>query len=196
MVCLRSLCSVIPTFAEEGSDTFSAKHGRVKKVTVYTDGSCLGNPGPGGWGAILMYGRAEKEISGGDPQTTNNRMEMQAAVEALRALKEPCQVDVHSDSAYLVQGFSNGWVDKWQANGWRTSSKADVKNVDLWQDLIDLTKKHRVRFHHVKGHAGHPLNERCDKLATEAAAQIAASTALPEMLDAPEVPLRQGKAKT
>ena len=144
----------------------------MKQVTIYTDGSCLGNPGPGGWAAVLRYGQSEKELVGGDPLTTNNRMELRAAVEALSALKEPCEVELHSDSSYMVDAFSKRWVDKWQANGWRTAQKEPVKNPDLWASLVELTERHRVRFRHVRGHAGHPENERCDKLARDAAARI------------------------
>jgi ribonuclease HI len=146
----------------------------VKQVTIFTDGSCLGNPGPGGWSAILRYGDREKELFGGEAHTTNNRMEMLGAVEALNALRETCEVELYSDSSYLVDAFSKGWIVTWQRNGWRTSSKQDVKNVDLWKRLLELTSKHRVRFHYVRGHNGHPENERCDKLARDEATRIAA----------------------
>ncbi len=145
----------------------------VKNVTIYTDGSCLGNPGPGGWAAILQYHGREREMVGSEPNTTNNRMEMMAAVEALRALKEPCQVELHSDSQYLINAFEKRWVDKWRANGWLTASKQPVKNVDLWNMLEDLTQKHRVKFRYVAGHSGHEFNERCDKLARDAATRLA-----------------------
>lgn len=144
----------------------------MKKVTIHTDGSCLGNPGPGGWAAILHYGKYEREMVGAEPMTTNNRMEMLAAVAGLEALREPCEVDLHSDSSYLINAFRKGWVEKWQRNGWRTAGKDPVKNVDLWQKLVALNDTHRIEFHYVAGHSGHPLNERCDELAREAATQI------------------------
>ncbi len=137
----------------------------MKKVTVYTDGACSGNPGAGGWAAILKYGRYKKEISGFEESTTNNRMEMTAAIKALEALKEPCEANVFSDSAYLVNAFEKGWVKNWKQNGWITSKKEKVKNKDLWQILCELTKKHRVKWLKVKGHADDELNNRCDKLA-------------------------------
>ena len=145
----------------------------MKKIEIYTDGSCLGNPGPGGWSAILRFGEREKELWGGEPHTTNNRMEMLGAVEGLSALKEPCEVALYSDSSYLVDAFSKGWLVGWQRNGWRTASKQDVKNVDLWKRLLELTSRHKVTFHYVRGHNGHPENERCDKLARDEAARIA-----------------------
>lgn len=147
----------------------------MKQVTIYTDGSCLGNPGPGGWAAVLRYGTHEKELVGAEPLTTNNRMELQAAVEALKVLKTPCEVELHSDSSYMVDAFKKRWVDRWQANGWRTAQKEPVKNPDLWALLVDLAEKHTVTFCYVRGHAGHPENERCDRLAREAAARIKAS---------------------
>lgn len=149
----------------------------MKRVTIFTDGSCLGNPGPGGWAAILRFGRHEKELTGGEPVTTNNRMEMMAAVQALSALKEPCEVELWSDSQYLINAFEKKWVDTWLRNGWRTAAKEPVKNVDIWEQLIELTRKHKVRFNYVRGHAGHPENERCDVLAREVAAQFAATAA-------------------
>ena len=137
----------------------------MKKVNLYTDGACSGNPGPGGWGAILCYGASRKELSGGEAQTTNNRMELLAAIRGLQALKEPCQVTLTSDSRYLVDAISKGWVWGWQKKGWKRSGNAPVLNIDLWQELLPLLAKHQVEFVWVKGHAGHPENERCDQLA-------------------------------
>lgn len=137
----------------------------MKKVNLYTDGACSGNPGPGGWGAVLCYGTIRKELSGGEIQTTNNRMELLAAIRGLQALKEPCQVTLTSDSRYLVDSISKGWVWGWQKKGWKRSGNAPVLNVDLWQELLALLAKHQVEFVWVKGHAGHPENERCDQLA-------------------------------
>lgn len=136
-----------------------------KIVEIYTDGACSGNPGPGGWAAVMMYGEKKKEISGGESQTTNQRMEMKAAVEALKALKYPCEVSLFSDSAYLVNAFNQGWLERWQGNGWRTSQKKPVENKDLWEELLKLTEKHRVKFVKVKGHADNVYNNRCDELA-------------------------------
>lgn len=137
----------------------------MKKVTIYTDGACSGNPGPGGWGAILLYGEKSKEISGYEPSTTNNRMELTAAIKALRALKEPCEVDLYSDSAYLVNAFQQDWLGKWQQKGWVNSKKEPVENQDLWQELLKLTKTHEVKWIKVKGHADNEFNNRCDELA-------------------------------
>ena len=137
----------------------------INEVTIYTDGACSGNPGPGGWASILMAGGAKKELSGGEANTTNNRMELMAVIEGLRALKRPCKVDVYSDSAYVVNAFSQNWIDKWVRNGWKNSAKAEVANSDLWKELIDLTSKHNVTFHKVKGHADNEFNNRCDELA-------------------------------
>jgi len=142
----------------------------VNKVTIYTDGACSGNPGPGGWGAVLISGHQRKEISGGDVNTTNNRMELKAAIEALKALREPSQVDLHTDSTYLKKGMSE-WISSWKKNGWRRRSGKrflPVKNEDLWRELDRLVTLHRVGFHWVEGHAGHPENERCDELARQA----------------------------
>jgi ribonuclease HI len=136
----------------------------MKKVQIYTDGACRGNPGRGGWGTILVYGPFEKEMSGGDRETTNNRMELTAAIEGLAALKEPCEVTLYSDSKYLVDAYLNGWVDAWCAAGWRRG-REPLKNPDLWERLYSLTKIHKVSFVWVKGHNGHDYNERCDKLA-------------------------------
>lgn len=134
------------------------------KVTIYTDGACSGNPGPGGWGALLLYGEHEKELYGGEAETTNNRMELQAAIEALNALKRSCEIDLYTDSQY-VKGGITGWIHGWKKNGWKTSNKKPVKNAELWQALDDALKRHKVSWHWVKGHAGHEGNERADELA-------------------------------
>ena len=138
----------------------------MKEIKLYTDGACRGNPGRGGWGAILVYGRFEKELSGGEPVTTNNRMELMAAISGLSALKEKCSVTLYSDSKYLVDAFNEGWVYSWRDACWRRG-KYELKNPDLWQKLYELTQKHEVSFVWVKGHNGHDYNERCDKLATD-----------------------------
>ncbi len=140
-----------------------------KKVTIYTDGACRGNPGPGGWAAILVYGEHVREMSGGESETTNNRMELLAAISGLSALKESCAVHLTSDSKYLVDAISLGWLADWRRRGWRLRSGGAVKNPDLWQRLCDLLEVHEVTFEWVKGHAGHVYNERCDELATAAA---------------------------
>ncbi len=139
----------------------------MKKVEIYTDGACRGNPGKGGWGAILVYEGREKELSGGEAETTNNRMELSAVIAALGALKEPCEVTLTTDSQYIVNAIEKGWLASWQSRGWRKSDKGAVLNVDLWQKLLALLDEHKVRFVWVKGHDGHPYNERCDKLATD-----------------------------
>jgi len=139
-----------------------------EKVIIYTDGACSGNPGPGGWGAILMYKGAKKEISGGMKETTNNIMEITAVVEALKCLKVESDVQVYSDSAYTVNAFNQGWIYNWMKNGWKTSGKEPVKNKELWQELYALTKKHKVEFIKVKGHADNEFNNRCDEMAREA----------------------------
>lgn len=139
----------------------------MKQVEIFTDGACSGNPGPGGWGAVLRYGSAEKELSGGAADTTNNRMELSAVIAALSALKEPCKVTLTSDSKYVIDAVTKGWAKKWQANGWVKSDKKPSLNADLWEKLLVLLEKHDVRFVWVKGHAGHPENERCDRLAVE-----------------------------
>ena len=141
---------------------------QLTKVTIYTDGACSGNPGPGGWGAILMAAGKSREISGGEPHTTNNRMELFAAISGLGALKEPCNVKLYSDSNYLVQAFNDHWIENWKKNGWKTSSGAKVENQDLWFILSAQTTKHNVTFIKVKGHADHPENNRCDELARAA----------------------------
>jgi ribonuclease HI len=136
----------------------------MKKVDIFTDGACKGNPGPGGWGALLRMGRHEKELSGGDPATTNNRMELTAAIKALEALIEPCDIQLHSDSKYVLDGITR-WVHGWQKNGWKNASKQPVRNADLWHELIAAAKPHKVEWIWVKGHNGHPENERADALA-------------------------------
>ncbi|MDI4663349.1 ribonuclease HI [Xanthobacter autotrophicus] len=136
----------------------------MKEVAVFTDGACSGNPGPGGWGAILRFGAHERELSGGEPLTTNNRMELMGAISALEALKEPCAVDLHTDSAYLKDGVTK-WMHGWKRNGWRTADRKPVKNQDLWERLDAALKRHTIRWHWVKGHAGHAENERADELA-------------------------------
>ena len=147
----------------------------MQKVTIYTDGSARGNPdGPGGYGAILRYvdskGQVhEKELSQGYEKTTNNRMEMMGVIAALEALRRPCQIDLYTDSQYVVNAFEKGWIRNWQKNGWKTASKEPVKNKELWERMLKAASGHDLTFHWVKGHAGHPENERCDKLATEAA---------------------------
>ncbi|MBV2142574.1 ribonuclease HI [Falsochrobactrum sp. TDYN1] len=136
----------------------------MKHIEAFTDGACSGNPGPGGWGAVLRWNGNEKELKGGEADTTNNRMELMAAISALSALKEPCEVDLYTDSVYVRDGIS-GWIEGWKRNGWRTSAKKPVKNAELWQALDEARKPHTVRWHWVKGHAGHPENERADELA-------------------------------
>jgi ribonuclease HI len=140
----------------------------LKDVIIYTDGACSGNPGPGGWGAVLIYGETIKELSGGERNTTNQRMELKAAVEALKALKESCNVTLHSDSAYLINCFKQKWYLNWQKNGWKNSKREPVQNQELWQELLDIYSKHRVTWAKVKGHSGVKWNERCDELARAA----------------------------
>ena len=140
----------------------------MDKVIIYTDGACSGNPGLGGWGSILMMGENRKEISGGKKDTTNNVMELTAVIEALKLLKRPCKVDLYSDSAYVVNAFLQNWILGWIKNGWKNSSKEEVKNKELWQELFSLTKIHDVTFHKVKGHADNEYNNRCDELARNA----------------------------
>ena len=139
---------------------------KMKHVDVYTDGACRGNPGRGGWGAVLVYKGVEKELSGGDPMTTNNRMELSAVIAALSALREPCEITLTSDSKYVVDAVTKGWAKSWQARGWVKPDKSPALNPDLWEKLLRLLDYHQVTFVWVKGHAGHPYNERCDKLAT------------------------------
>lgn len=137
-------------------------------VTIYTDGACSNNPGPGGWGCVLLYKGFRKEASGSEPMTTNNRMELTAAIEALRLLKRPCTVSLYTDSAYLCNAFEKNWLAAWQRNNWKTAGKKDVENRDLWESLLELCKMHTVRFFKVKGHADNAENNRCDELARAA----------------------------
>jgi ribonuclease HI len=148
--------------------------GAAGRVVIHTDGACSGNPGPGGWGAILEWGDHRREIKGGEPHTTNNRMELMAAISALETLKRPCDVDLHTDSQYLRQGIMS-WIHGWKRNGWRTGDKKPVKNVDLWMRLDAAVARHTVHWHWVRGHAGHDLNERADELAREAIAEVRAA---------------------
>ena len=143
----------------------------MKHVEIYTDGACQGNPGPGGWGAVMRYKGTEKEISGGEKNTTNNRMELSAVIEALKLLKEPCSVTLFSDSQYVCNAIKLGWAKKWRANGWMRNKKEPALNPELWDELLKLCEKHTVEVVWVKGHAGHPENERCDALAVAAARQ-------------------------
>jgi len=157
------------SFARMCNDIVAALNTPVSdQVIIYTDGACSGNPGPGGWGAVLMFGEHKKELSGSAADTTNNRMELLAAIQALSALKKPCMVDLYSDSAYLINAFAKGWLAAWQQNGWRKSDKKPVENQDLWEQLVVLTNKHSVNFVKVKGHADNPYNNRCDELAVAA----------------------------
>ena len=144
----------------------------MEEITIYTDGACSGNPGPGGWGAILMYKDNKKEISGGKKDTTNNVMELTAVIEALKLLKYPCKVNLYSDSAYVVNAFVQKWIFGWQKNNWKTADKKDVKNKELWQELVRLTKIHDVTFIKVKGHADNEYNNRCDELARTAIKEL------------------------
>ena len=146
-------------------------------VEIFTDGACRGNPGPGGWAALLRMGEKERELSGGEKLTTNNRMELVAAIKGLEALKRPCRVQLHTDSIYVRDGITR-WVHNWQRNGWRTSDKKPVKNAELWQELIDASAAHRIEWHWVKGHAGVPGNERADRLANEAIDEMLAEKQL------------------
>lgn len=145
-------------------------------VEIATDGACKGNPGPGGWGAVIRMGKNEKELSGGEPLTTNNRMEMMAAISGLNALTKPCRVTLSTDSRYVMDGLTK-WIKGWQRNGWKTADKKPVKNADLWQALLDAAKSHRIEWVWVKGHAGHPENERADQLASDAAIAAARGSA-------------------
>lgn len=139
----------------------------MKHIDIFTDGACSGNPGPGGWGAVLRYNGVEKELSGGERQTTNNRMELTAVIKALEALKEPCEVRLVTDSKYVADGIGKGWAESWRKNNWRKADKKPALNADLWEILLNLLETHRVEIEWVKGHAGHPENERCDRLAVE-----------------------------
>jgi ribonuclease HI len=151
----------------------------LREIDLYTDGACSGNPGPGGWAAILKYGNHVKELEGSMPQTTNNRMELFAVISGLGALKEPCRVRVHSDSTYVVDAFNKKWVDNWQQNGWKTADKKPVENQDLWRLLLLTMRRHQVSFHKVPGHANHAENNRCDALA-KAAIQSLVKSLKPE----------------
>ena len=143
----------------------------MKRVDIFTDGACKGNPGPGGWGAILRMGVHEKEMSGGDAETTNNRMEMTAVIRALKALTEPCAVTIHTDSRYVIDGMTK-WIEGWKRKGWVSASKQPVRNQDLWHDLIEAVLHHQIEWQWIKGHDGHPENERADKLASDAAIRV------------------------
>lgn len=144
----------------------------MEKVIIYTDGACSGNPGPGGWGAVLMYKEHKKEISGSSKNTTNNVMEITAVLEALKTLKTDCEVEVYSDSAYVVNAFNSKWIENWKKNGWKNSKKEDVKNKELWIELDEYAKKYKVKFNKVKGHSDNKYNNRCDELATSAIKNI------------------------
>lgn len=139
----------------------------MKQVRIYTDGACSGNPGPGGWAAILIYQEKEKELSGGEESTTNNRMELTAVISALRALKEPCEVDLYSDSRYVIDALEKGWALSWQKRGWVRADKKPALNPDLWTELLELTAQHSMHYHWVRGHADNPWNNRCDRLAVQ-----------------------------
>lgn len=142
-------------------DSFAA----MKRVIIHTDGGCKGNPGPGGYGAVVVWGKHRKELSAGYRLTTNNRMELRAAIAALRLLNEPCEVELHSDSKYVIDAISKKWIDGWKKRGWKTTAKEPVKNQDLWLELLEASASHKIDWHWVKGHAGHTENERCDELA-------------------------------
>jgi ribonuclease HI len=144
----------------------------MKKVEIFTDGACKGNPGPGGWGVVLRMGHHEKDMAGSEPDTTNNRMDLTAVIRALQVLKEPCLCHLHTDSRYVIDGITK-WIFGWQKNGWKTAAKKPVLNADLWQELLDAAKRHRIEWIWVKGHDGHPENERADKLASDAALAVA-----------------------
>ena len=146
----------------------------ITDITIYTDGACSGNPGPGGWGCLLMAGGHTKELSGAASDTTNNRMEMTAVIEAFKALKYPCNVAVYSDSAYVVNAFNEDWIGNWQRKGWKNASGAPVSNQDLWLELLRVIKGHQVVWHKVKGHSDNPYNNRCDELAVKAARSVKA----------------------
>ena len=139
----------------------------MKQIEIFTDGACSGNPGPGGWGAVLRYRGVEKELSGGEAQTTNNRMELTALSEARAVLKEPCEILLCSDSKYVIDGLQKGWAKGWKARGWKKADKSPALNPDLWDRLLTLAQPHTIRYQWIKGHAGHPENERCDRLAVE-----------------------------
>jgi len=149
----------------------------MKKVILYTDGACSFNPGPGGWGAVLIFKNIKKEMSGGEPNTTNNRMELLAVIKGLTALKEKCEVHIYSDSAYIINAFEKNWIDGWQKNNWKNANKKPVLNKDLWEQLLELTNFYKVVWHKVKGHADNELNNRCDELATNEAKKYLGSDA-------------------
>jgi ribonuclease HI len=153
--------------------SFRGMDSAMKSVEIFTDGACSGNPGPGGYGVILRFGSRQKELSGGESATTNNRMELLGAITGLAALKEKCRVTLYTDSRYVADGLTKGWAKKWRANGWRKADKSPALNSDLWDRLLELYDSHDVKIVWVKGHAGHPENERCDKLAVEASHQFA-----------------------
>ena len=161
--------AIPPSPPKKTAKTTNGRKQPMKQVNIYTDGACRGNPGPGGWGAILVYGTTEKEMSGGERTTTNNRMELTAVIAALSALREPCTVTLTSDSQYVINGIEKGWAKAWRARGWRKADKSPALNADLWASLLDLLDVHTVTFVWVRGHAGHPYNERCDRLATAVA---------------------------
>ena len=142
-----------------------AREERMKQIEIFTDGACSGNPGPGGWGAVLRYKQHEKELSGGEAETTNNRMELMALIAALEQLKEPCEITLCSDSKYVIDGLEKGWAKGWRARGWKKADKSPALNPDLWEKLLNLTEGHVIHYKWIKGHAGHPENERCDRLA-------------------------------
>ncbi|MGH7897595.1 MAG: ribonuclease HI [Candidatus Binatia bacterium] len=150
------------------------------EVILYCDGACLGNPGPGGWGVVLRYGNHERELAGGEPLTTNQRMELRAAIEGLKALRRPCRVRLHSDSAYLINCFTQRWYETWEKNGWKNRGKKPVENRDLWEELTRLNRLQEIEWIKVRGHSGDPLNERCDELARQAAAEFATRPASPK----------------
>jgi len=145
---------------------------KKSEVIIYTDGACSGNPGPGGWGALLRYQEQEKELSGGEPHTTNNRMEMMAVIQAIKAIKKPCVLKIHSDSALIINAMTKGWIESWQSKGWKKADKKPVENQDLWLELLAVMQGHEVEWIKVKGHAGIPDNELVDQLAVEAAKQF------------------------
>jgi len=150
---------------------FLGSNAELQKVVIHSDGGCQGNPGPGGWAAVLTWGKLTREVSGGSPATTNNRMELMGAIEALKALNRPCEVEFHTDSQYVKNGVT-AWMHGWKRNGWKTKAKEPVKNADLWRMLDEAVSRHKVSWHWVKGHAGHAGNERCDELATKAIEEI------------------------
>jgi ribonuclease HI len=168
----RKTKSPPPPKTESRELTATSQPPTADRVIIYTDGGCLGNPGPGGYGIVLLYGTHRKELSGSAPQTTNNRMEMTACIEALNALKRRCAVTLYSDSSYIVNGVTKGWAKRWRANNWMRNKTEAAENADLWEQLLELCEKHDVSFVWVKGHAGNPENERCDQLAKQAAGKF------------------------